>query len=95
MYSPTGPRIVAVTLLLTICASGPAVSAPLPVPMALPSTVAAVPPRFERGDLVRLKSGGPMMTVSAVRGDEIECIWTDDNGQPDDATFSTYVLQKF
>jgi uncharacterized protein YodC (DUF2158 family) len=63
--------------------------------MALPSAVATVPPGFERGDLVRLKSGGPMMTVSAVKDDEVECIWTDDSGRPNDATFSTYVLQKF
>jgi hypothetical protein len=36
-----------------------------------------------------------MMTVSAVKGDQVECIWTDDSGQPDDATFPIDVLQKF
>jgi uncharacterized protein YodC (DUF2158 family) len=36
-----------------------------------------------------------MMTVSAVKDDQVECIWTDDSGQPDDATFPIDVLQKF
>lgn len=31
---------------------------------------------FEIGDVVRLKSGGPRMTVTQVRGDSaIECSW--------------------
>ncbi|WP_372703274.1 DUF2158 domain-containing protein [Bradyrhizobium sp. Bra64] len=38
--------------------------------------------QFDRGELVRLRSGGPMMTVSAVKGDQIECIWTDDSANP-------------
>ncbi|WP_283811555.1 DUF2158 domain-containing protein [Bradyrhizobium betae] len=51
--------------------------------------------QFERGELVRLRSGGPMMTVSAVKDDQVKCIWTDDSGRPDDATFPADVLQKF
>jgi uncharacterized protein YodC (DUF2158 family) len=27
------------------------------------------------GDLVKLKSGGPVMTVADVDGDEVTCVW--------------------
>jgi uncharacterized protein YodC (DUF2158 family) len=30
---------------------------------------------FKVGDVVKLKSGGPEMTVSEVDDDEIECVW--------------------
>jgi uncharacterized protein YodC (DUF2158 family) len=51
--------------------------------------------RLHQGDLVRLRSGGPMMTVNALKGDQVECVWTDLDGQPDDATFPARVLQAF
>jgi uncharacterized protein YodC (DUF2158 family) len=87
-------RIVVATLFLAISASCPALAAP-----ALVSPRASVQPdatarQFERGELVRLRSGGPMMTVSAVKDDQVECVWTDDSGQPDDATFPADVLQR-
>lgn len=36
-----------------------------------------------------------MMTVTALKDDQVKCIWTNDSGQPDDATFPADVLQKF
>ena len=52
--------------------------------------------QLHQGDLVRLRSGGPLMTVNGVKGDQVECVWTDlNNGQPDDATFPAGMLQKF
>jgi uncharacterized protein YodC (DUF2158 family) len=69
---------------------------------ALPSAPAASPsiesrraPKMQRGDLVRLRSGGPLMTVNKVEGDRVDCFWTDWNGQPSDAVFPYDVLQKF
>ena len=50
---------------------------------------------LQRGDLVRLRSGGPLMTVETVKGNVVDCIWTDPNGQTDEATFPAKVLQKF
>jgi uncharacterized protein YodC (DUF2158 family) len=50
---------------------------------------------LQRGDLVRLRSGGPLMTVETVKDSVVDCIWTDPNGQTDEATFSAEVLQKF
>ena len=53
-------------------------------------------PQLQQGDLVRLRSGGPLMTVNEIKGDQVECVWTDSsNGQPDDATFPAQLLQKF
>jgi uncharacterized protein YodC (DUF2158 family) len=55
-----------------------------------------IAPQLHPGDLVRLRSGGPLMTVNGIKGDQVECVWTDwSNGQPDDATFPAQLLQKF
>ena len=59
----------------------------------------AASPRFKVGDLVRLKSGGPTMTVSQVPTDEgygpgttYSCIWF--SGAKDNrATFRPEVLE--
>jgi len=52
--------------------------------------------QLRQGDLVRLRSGGPLMTVNGIKGDQVDCVWTDsNNGQPDDATFPADLLQKF
>jgi len=40
-------------------------------------------PRFKRGDIVRLNSGGPQMTVEDPAGEEdemAECTWFTDDG---------------
>jgi uncharacterized protein YodC (DUF2158 family) len=50
--------------------------------------------QLQRGDLVRLRSGGPLMTVNQIEGDQVDCFWTDWNGQPNDAKFPAHVLQK-
>jgi uncharacterized protein YodC (DUF2158 family) len=49
---------------------------------------------LQQGDLVRLRSGGPLMTIETVRGSVVDCIWTDPNGQTNEATFPAQVLQK-
>jgi uncharacterized protein YodC (DUF2158 family) len=60
------------------------------------STNATTGSQLHQGDLVRLRSGGPLMTVDVVKGDQVECVWTDlNNGQPDDATFPADMLQKY
>jgi len=93
MYPRTKRRIAAATLLVAIGASCPALASTAPV-FPQGSVQSDVTVQFGRGDLVRLRSGGPMMTVSAVKGDQVECVWADDNGQPDDATFPADVLQR-
>jgi uncharacterized protein YodC (DUF2158 family) len=35
---------------------------------------------FEPGDVVFLKSGGSAMTVAAVGGDSVDCLWLGEEG---------------
>jgi uncharacterized protein YodC (DUF2158 family) len=81
-------------------ALGIALSMPLSIPAfsdsAPPNAVMqnrAAPP-FMSGDLVRLRSGGPLMTVASVRGGQVDCFWTDGNGEINAESFPIYVLQK-
>jgi uncharacterized protein YodC (DUF2158 family) len=76
-----------------------AFSVPLSVPALSDSAssnttmrIRAVP--LQRGDLVRLRSGGPLMTIGTVKGDQADCFWTDANGQINAESFSVYVLRK-
>jgi uncharacterized protein YodC (DUF2158 family) len=50
---------------------------------------------FQRGDLVRLRSGGPLMTVDSIRGNQADCFWTGGDAQPNAESFPIDVLQKF
>ena len=45
------------------------------------------------GNLVRLRSGGPLMTVKGIKGDQVDCFWTDVNGQINADSFPMDVLQ--
>jgi uncharacterized protein YodC (DUF2158 family) len=50
---------------------------------------------FQPGDLVRLRSGGPLMTVDSIIGNEADCYWTRFDGRPNAESFPIDVLQKF
>jgi len=50
-------------------------------------------PAFRSGNLVRLRSGGPLMTVKGIKGDQVDCFWTDGNGQINADSFPVDVLQ--
>jgi uncharacterized protein YodC (DUF2158 family) len=47
------------------------------------------------GDLVRLRSGGPLMTVDSISGDQVDCFWTGADGEPNAESFPIDVLKKF
>jgi uncharacterized protein YodC (DUF2158 family) len=51
-------------------------------------------PAFRNGNLVRLRSGGPLMTVKGIKGDQVDCFWTDMSGQINADRFPVDVLQK-
>ncbi|RZN31553.1 DUF2158 domain-containing protein [Bradyrhizobium sp. Leo121] len=59
------------------------------------STAGPATPEFRPGDLVRLRSGGSLMTVDTVKDDQVDCFWTDGSGQTNNATFPVQVLRKF
>jgi uncharacterized protein YodC (DUF2158 family) len=50
-------------------------------------------PVFGSGNLVRLRSGGPLMTVRDIKGGRVDCFWTDVNGQINADSFPVDVLQ--
>lgn len=37
---------------------------------------------YQKGDLVRLKSGGPLMTVESIEEDQVYCVWFDEEDKP-------------
>ena len=45
------------------------------------------------GDLVRVRSGGPLMTVNDFQGDKVNCSWTDWLGDLKSQGFPIAVLQ--
>jgi uncharacterized protein YodC (DUF2158 family) len=49
-------------------------------------------PTLRAGDLVRVRSGGPLMTVTGVQGDHVNCSWTDWNGDLKSESFPVAVL---
>jgi uncharacterized protein YodC (DUF2158 family) len=60
-----------------------------------PSTIQnQAAPAFLSGNLVRLRSGGPLMTVKGIKGDQVDCFWTDFNGQINADSFPVDVLQR-
>jgi uncharacterized protein YodC (DUF2158 family) len=81
---------IAATLVLSMPLA-PAFSASAPPNTAMQNQAA---PALWSGDLVRLRSGGPLMTVKGVNGDQVDCFWTDGNGQMNADHFPIEVLQK-
>jgi uncharacterized protein YodC (DUF2158 family) len=58
------------------------------VAMQTPAAVSVL----HSGDLVRVRSGGPLMTVTAVQGDQVNCTWTDWDGQLKSESFPIAAL---
>jgi uncharacterized protein YodC (DUF2158 family) len=85
---------IALTLgvALSVPLSMPAFSDPVSSNTAMQTGIA---PPLRGGDLVRLRSGGPLMTVDGIKGDQVDCYWTDGNDQINADTFPIYVLRKF
>ena len=95
MLAVTKWRSIAIAMAL-----GGALCVPLSIPAfsdSAPSNISMqneTAPALRGGDLVRLRSGGPLMTVDAIRGDQADCYWTDGNGQINAETFPIYTLRK-
>jgi len=50
---------------------------------------------MKQGDVVVLKSGGPLMTVEAVRVDGVLCVWFDEKNNHKQATFPEAMLSLY
>jgi uncharacterized protein YodC (DUF2158 family) len=93
MRSSTKRILTAMVFAGALCLpSIPAFSDPASSPPTVQSASAA---SIRRGDLVRLRSGGPLMTVENIKDDGVDCYWSDWNGQPNAQTFPIGVLRKF
>ncbi|MGO8913388.1 MAG: DUF2158 domain-containing protein, partial [Bradyrhizobium sp.] len=64
-------------------------------PQSNPAVRRQIAASFQPGDLVRLRSGGPLMTVDNTTGDQVDCLWSGYDGQPYAESFPVEVLQKF
>ncbi|WP_426536682.1 YodC family protein [Bradyrhizobium sp. McL0615] len=93
MLARTKPFSIAIAVMLGIGVNVylaiPAFSASPPSQVA-PQSRSASP--LHDGDLVRVRSGGPLMTVTAVQGDQVNCSWTDGNGDLKSESFPIAVL---
>ena len=47
---------------------------------------------FEAGDTVRLKIGGPLMTILSISGEDCCCMWFGDRGRFEHGKFELEVL---
>jgi uncharacterized protein YodC (DUF2158 family) len=74
---------------LTVAWIGPVVAQPA-VSNAESQSLAA--PVLRTGDLVRLRSGGALMTVDKVEGDQVICYWSTGYGETRSGTFPIAVL---
>jgi uncharacterized protein YodC (DUF2158 family) len=48
--------------------------------------------QWKPGDLVRVKSGGPLMTVGSIKAGKVICEWFDRTGKPQRAFLSPGTL---
>jgi len=48
-------------------------------PMSENATMQKAPPVLHAGDLVRVRSGGSLMTVTEIQGDRVICDWSEDD----------------
>ena len=92
MLAPTKQASIAIAVTLALSMPlAPAFSASAPSTAAMQNQAA---PALRSGSLVRLRSGGPLMTVKGIKGDQVDCFWTDFNGQINADSFPVGVLQR-
>jgi uncharacterized protein YodC (DUF2158 family) len=78
----TKQAAVAIAVALGISLSAPLTTTALANPV-LPDTATQsdAASQLHNGDLVHLRSGGPLMTVTSIQGDQVTCAWSEADGQ--------------
>ena len=93
MLARTRPSSIAIAVTLGIAVN---VYLAIPAFSASPPSQAATQSRsaspLQNGDLVRVRSGGPLMTVTGVQGDQVNCSWTEWDGELKSESFPIAVL---
>jgi uncharacterized protein YodC (DUF2158 family) len=84
-------------LIVRAVALGLALSAPLTAAIAEPVRSASAMPSFggshlHNGDLVRIRTGGPLMMVTGTDGDQVMCSWSEWDGQVRSGRFPVAML---
>jgi uncharacterized protein YodC (DUF2158 family) len=91
MLAPTKQASIAIAVTLALSMPlAPAFSASAPSTAATQNEAASA---LRSGSLVRLRSGGPLMTVSRMEDGQVNCVWYDWDGQMASASFPIDVLQ--
>lgn len=73
---------IAIALVLGIALSAPPTTTAIADPASPDNaTQGDSASRFHNGDFVHLRSGGPLMTIISVQGDQVTCTWSDPDGQ--------------
>jgi uncharacterized protein YodC (DUF2158 family) len=88
-FTKRGSIALAAALGITL---GMSLSIPAFADAAPPATQSGSAAALHSGDLVRVRSGGPLMTVTAVEGDKVNCTWTDWDGRLQSENFPIDVL---
>jgi uncharacterized protein YodC (DUF2158 family) len=84
-----GLAIASVTAVLVSGLDGEWIGPAMAAPAASHAEEQSVhAPALRIGDLVRLRSGGPLMTVNRVEGDQVTCFWSTDEGNLLTASFA-------
>ncbi|MGD0846423.1 YodC family protein [Bradyrhizobium sp.] len=92
MFGSTKPAAIAIAATLVLgMPLAPAFSTSTPSNTAPQNQAVSA---FKGGDLVRLRSGGPLMTVKGIKGNQVDCFWTDGSGQVNADSFPIDVLKK-
>jgi uncharacterized protein YodC (DUF2158 family) len=81
----------AIAIAATFALGAPWAAPALAAPAQSNTTMQSSATPLRSGDLVRLRSGGPLMTVKNVEGDQVNCIWSEE-GEIQSGSFPVALL---
>src|SRR3954447_12692334 len=89
----TKDRAIAAAVAIGMSVSAPfATTAFANPPLAMTAMQSDASPQFHNGDLVRLRMGGPLMTIRSLQSDQANCIWSEPDGELRSGQFPVALL---